>query len=225
MNALKTKPSILIYALGTAVFAGVLAGATAQNATTQPDTNTAARMQAQPQGRCNMEPGMMKKMMGKMNGGEGMQDMCPMCATMMGNMGGQDGDMMAQCQNMMGQMGMSEDMVKRWDTMMRTPIFMNSPCAIYGQAETLNLTEEQKQQLIDIENQARAKSMAVLTDEQRETLGDLPDKPMPMMEMCGQMKSRMMPMMQQKMQKMKGKMGMSPDKKPGAGSCCSDSGS
>jgi hypothetical protein len=221
MNALRTKPSILIYALGTAVFAGVLAGATAQNATTQPET--AAQTPAQPQEGCTMEPGMMKNMMGKMNGGEGMQAMGPMCATMMGAMGGQDGDMMAQCKNMMSQMGMPEDMVKRWDTMMRTPIFMDSPCAIYGQAETLNLTEEQKQQLIDIENQARAKSMAVLTDEQRETLGDLPDKPMPMMKMCGEMKSRMMPMMQQKMQKMKGKMGMSPDKK--AGSCCSDSGS
>lgn len=217
MLLLTTKPAILMATLGIAMFSGSLLNTTAQNATTQPADAPTAPAADQPQGECDMGPDMMKKMMGKMNGGQGMTGMCPMCEGMMGQKGG-DGDMMAQCQGMMEKMGMPEDMVNRWQTMMRTPIFMDSPCAIYGQSARLDLTDEQKQQLIDIENEARAKSMAVLTDEQRDTLGDLPDKPMPMMKMCNDMQSRMKPMMKDMM----GGMGNT-DGDKGSGGCCSGS--
>ncbi len=104
-------------------------------------------------------------------------------------------DMMARCMGMMKKMDMSEMMMKRMDAMMKTPIFLDSPCAVYGQKDRLDLTEEQQQQLIRIENDAREKSLAVLTAEQKKTLGELPDKPMAMMKMCRKMGGKMMPMM------------------------------
>jgi len=82
---------------------------------------------------------------------------------------------------------------------MRTPVFPDSPFAIRGQAEALGLSDEQKQQLLDIENEARQKAKTVLTEEQIKKLGEVPDKPMAMMEMCQQMSSKMMPMMQKMM--------------------------
>jgi YHS domain-containing protein len=90
--------------------------------------------------------------------------------------------------------------------MMRTPIFIDSPCAIYGQAEALKLSEEQKEKLIEIENEARKKAMDVLTDEQKKKMGDIPNKPMAMAQMCQQMCGKMTPMMQ-KMMGGKGKAG------------------
>ena len=73
-------------------------------------------------------------------------------------------------QTMMEQMPMSPQMMKRMQIMMDTPIFLDSPCAIYGQKNRLNLTDEQKSRLIEIENEARKKALAVLTSEQKTTL-------------------------------------------------------
>lgn len=100
---------------------------------------------------------------------------------------------------MIEQMPMSPQMKKRMQAMMNTPIFLDSPCAVYGQRDRLRLTDEQKSQLIKIENEARQKALAVLTPEQKATLGDLPEKPMAMMQMCQNMSSKMMPMMKEMM--------------------------
>lgn len=69
----------------------------------------------------------------------------------------------------------------------------------WGQAEALGLSDEQLKKLLDIENDARQKAKAVLTEEQIKKMGEIPDKPMAMMEMCQQMSSKMMPMMQKMM--------------------------
>ncbi len=102
-------------------------------------------------------------------------------------------------QEMMQKAGIEPEMMQRCQVMMQTPIFIDSPCAIYGQANVLDLSEKQKEQLIDIENEARKKALAVLTDEQKKKMGDIPDKPMAMAQMCQQMCSKMMPMMQKMM--------------------------
>ncbi|NIA21722.1 MAG: hypothetical protein GWP05_07100 [Anaerolineaceae bacterium] len=104
--------------------------------------------------------------------------------------------MMTRCMGMMRKAGMDPAMMKRMQVMMQTPVFMDSPCAIYGQAANLELSDEQKTKLMEIENEARQKALAVLTPEQKKKMGDIPDKPMDMM----QMRAKMMPMMQ----KMKG---------------------
>ena len=53
--------------------------------------------------------------------------------------------------------------------------------------------------LLDIENEARQKAKTVLTEEQIKKMGEVPGKPMAMMEMCQQMCGKMMPMMQKMM--------------------------
>jgi len=128
---------------------------------------------------------------------------CPGCwmnpGTGKGNATGEPQAMMQQCMNMMQKAGVTPTMMQACQVMMQTPIFMDSPCAIYGQAEPLKLSEEQKKKLIDIENDARKKAFAVLTDEQKKKMGDIPEKPIAMVQMCQQMCSKMMPMMQNMM--------------------------
>jgi len=107
--------------------------------------------------------------------------------------------MMKSMMGMMQQAGMDPNMMQRCMVMMRTPVFLDSPSAVRGQAEALGLSDEQVKKLLDIENEARQKAKTVLTEEQIKKLGEVPDKPMAMMEMCQQMSSKMMPMMQKMM--------------------------
>ena len=105
-------------------------------------------------------------------------------------------------QNMMGMMqqaGIDPNMMRRCQAMMFAPVFLDSPAAIRGQAESLGLSDEQKQKLLDIEKEARQKARSVLTEEQTNKMGEIPDTPMAMMEMCQQMSAKMMPMMQRMM--------------------------
>ncbi len=89
------------------------------------------------------------------------------------------------------QPAMTPAMMKRCRMMMQTPVFLDSPGAIRGQAKALGLSEEQKNSLTDIANEARKKALAVLSAEQRKKLGDLPDKPVVMMQMCPMMRQMM----------------------------------
>lgn len=82
----------------------------------------------------------------------------------------------------MEQAGVGPEMMQRCKVMMRAPIFLDSPGAIRGQAEALGLSEEQVKKLLDIENDTRKKARAVLTEEQTKKMGEVPDKPMAMME-------------------------------------------
>jgi hypothetical protein len=107
--------------------------------------------------------------------------------------------MMQRMMGMMQQSGVGADMMQRCMVMMRTPVFLDSPSAIRGQPKSFGLSDEQKQKLLDIENEARQKAKSVLTVEQITKMGEVPEKPMAMMEMCQQMSAKMMPMMQRMM--------------------------
>ncbi len=87
------------------------------------------------------------------------------------------------------------EMMKHMRVLMQTPIFLDSPYAIHGQAADLGLSAEQKKKLSEIEDESRKKAVAVLTAEQLKKMGEIPDKPMVMMQMCQQMRARMAPMM------------------------------
>jgi YHS domain-containing protein len=55
--------------------------------------------------------------------------------------------------------------------------YLDGPGALLAQSEKLGLTDEQKASLTKILANARKEAVAVLTDEQRAKLGDIPDKP------------------------------------------------
>ncbi|MGB6064828.1 MAG: hypothetical protein WBG50_08460 [Desulfomonilaceae bacterium] len=102
--------------------------------------------------------------------------------------------MMKNMMGMMQQSGVDPSMMRWCMVIMSTPIFLDSPSAIRGQAEALGLSEEQVKKLLDIDNEARQKAKSVLTEDQLKKMGEVPDKPMAMMEMCQQMMSnKMMP--------------------------------
>ena len=88
------------------------------------------------------------------------------------------------CMDIMKKLSIKPEMAQRCQKMLQTPVFIDSPCAIYGQGDILKLTDEQKKKLVDIENEARKKSLAVLTAEQKKLMGDIPDKPMAMVQIC-----------------------------------------
>lgn len=104
--------------------------------------------------------------------------------------------MMQRMMGMMEQAGVDSGMMRRCMVMMRNPVFLDSPSAIIAQAESLGLSDEQLEKLRDIENQARQKAKTVLTEEQIKKMGEVPDKPMPMMEMCETMYTKVMPSME-----------------------------
>lgn len=89
--------------------------------------------------------------------------------------------------DMMKQMDMKPEMMDRMQLLMRTGVFVDSPAALQVQKDKLGLSEEQVKKLREIEKEARQKALGLLTPEQRKTLGDIPDKPLVMMEMCQQM--------------------------------------
>jgi len=107
------------------------------------------------------------------------------CPMMMGD--NQAGPNSMNMMDMMKQMGMEPDMMARMQLLMRTGVFVDSPAALQVQEDKLGLSEEQAKKLGEIEKEARQKALALLTPEQRTKLGDIPDKPLVMMEMCQEM--------------------------------------
>lgn len=89
--------------------------------------------------------------------------------------------------DMMKQMGMEPEMMDRMQLLMRTAVFVDSPAALQAQKDKLQISQEQAGKLSEIEKDARQKALAVLTAEQRTRLGEIPEEPLVMMEMCGQM--------------------------------------
>lgn len=107
------------------------------------------------------------------------------CMQMMQTMQGGGMDM-SKMQGMM--QGMTPALMERMRLLMRVPIFLDAPCPIYAQSDNLGLSEEQKKQLVEIEKEARQKARAVLTPDQQKRLGEVPEKPITMMETCPMMK-------------------------------------
>jgi len=107
------------------------------------------------------------------------------CPMMMGD--NQAGPTTMNMMDMMKQMGMEPEMMARMQLLMRTGVFVDSPAALQVQRDKLQLSQEQAGKLTAIEKEARQKALALLTPEQRTKLGDIPDKPLVMMEMCQEM--------------------------------------
>ena len=103
--------------------------------------------------------------------------------------------MMKRHMTMMQGSGVTPQMMQRCLIMMQTPIFTDSPSALLDQEKALELSDDQKKKLTEIETDARLKALALLTPQQRKKLGDLPSQPMAMSQMCQQMASKMCPMM------------------------------
>jgi len=103
----------------------------------------------------------------------------------------QMGSNMMNMMDMMKQMGMEPERMDRTQLLMRTGVFVDSPAALQVQKDKLSLSKEQAKKLGEIEKEARQKALALLTPQQRTKLGDIPEQPLVMMEMCQQMMAQM----------------------------------
>lgn len=79
----------------------------------------------------------------------------------------------------------SPDMeTQRLKSLMNVPILINDPGALLAQADALDLTEEQKAKLQAVQKEAAARAMAVLTDEQKQRLGDVAGRLLTPAQIC-----------------------------------------
>ncbi len=102
--------------------------------------------------------------------------------------------MMSRCMEMMEKRGVSPGAVRRWRILMGARTFLDGPGALLGRAEELGLSQEQRERLETLLRSARNSAREVLTPEQTERLGDLPDSPQSLKEVCREMASKMGPM-------------------------------
>jgi YHS domain-containing protein len=68
--------------------------------------------------------------------------------------------------------------------MMQAQLFLDSPAAILGQAQTLELSDRQSRELLEIQKQARQKALAVLTEAQKQKLGKVSAEPSSLASLC-----------------------------------------
>ncbi|MCB2141358.1 hypothetical protein KQH29_00280 [bacterium] len=102
-------------------------------------------------------------------------------------------------QSMMEKMGMSPEMIRRHQILMKSEIAKTDPQALLSMSEDLKLTESQIDQLETIVQDARERSESVLNSEQQSELNRIPESPENM--------QRMMMQMHEKMQRMHGDQG------------------
>ncbi len=93
--------------------------------------------------------------------------------------------------SMMERMGVPPEMMEQSKTLLRAPLYRESPATLYARADELNLSEEQKTQLMKIAQESRDKALAILTAEQKQKIGDMSQKPQSVVDMCRAMIGRM----------------------------------
>ena len=93
-------------------------------------------------------------------------------------------EMMKRMGEMMHRLSADTETRSRCKLLMHTPLFLDSPAVIRGQASSLGLSPDQIQKLTDIEKEARQKAKSVLNEEQIKKLGDAPEKPVAMADAC-----------------------------------------
>ena len=85
---------------------------------------------------------------------------------------------------MMERMGVTPDMTEQGKKAMKVNFYMNGPGALIGRADELGLSDGQKNDLMNIMQQARENAMKVLTLEQKGKVGVVSDEMMSMDSVC-----------------------------------------
>jgi YHS domain-containing protein len=68
-------------------------------------------------------------------------------------------------------------MKQQCKTIMSASVYLDSPAVLIGQAESLQLSDEQVKSLKKVQAQARKKAMKILTSEQKKKLDKIPPEP------------------------------------------------
>jgi len=91
----------------------------------------------------------------------------------------------------MNEFGFSKEKIHQMKVVSQTPVFMDSPAALYGQADELKLTTMQKAQLMAIIQKSRKDALAILSPEQKTILGPVPDMATSMLDICREIQLKM----------------------------------
>lgn len=80
--------------------------------------------------------------------------------------------------------------------LLKSPMYLDSASGLLAQADKLNLSEDQKNKLKDIQRNERNQARQVLNDQQRQQLTGLSEQPVALMDMHNKLHARMMQQMQ-----------------------------
>ena len=119
---------------------------------------------------------------------------CPACMMFKSRKGAMTEGM----KEIMAEADITDEMLSRRRALMRAPMYADDPAVILGQAERLNLSDEQKSKLMEIQESARKQAVAVLNAQQTKTLGEIPSMPMSMMKYMKQMHEKIRPVVRKR---------------------------
>jgi hypothetical protein len=109
-----------------------------------------------------------------------------------------DSGTMKSSEEVMKKAGFSDESIHQMKVVSQTPVFLDDAAALYGQADELKLTADQKTKLMALVQKSRTDALAILTAEQKTKLGSVPSTPMTMQEICQQIHSKMKEMKKEK---------------------------
>ena len=105
----------------------------------------------------------------------------------------------AQQAGILQQAGIDPQMITTAYTLSNAPWYMDGPGVLLARSGELGLTAQQSSALSKILADARSQAGEILTDAQRELLGDVPDQPITMAQMQEQVYGKIMMSMQRQM--------------------------
>ncbi|MCY2929571.1 MAG: hypothetical protein NTV86_08775 [Planctomycetota bacterium] len=117
---------------------------------------------------------------------------CPACPMM------DKKDMTPEMMKMREEAGITDDMMKLCRAMMTAPMSPTCPGVLMGMKD-LNLSDDQKAKLAEIEKKAAADALAVLTDDQKTMLPKASEGTMTMKGQMMDMHKKMAPVMEKRM--------------------------
>ena len=78
-------------------------------------------------------------------------------------------------------------MIRKCKLIKSASIYLDSPAVLIGQAEKLQLSNEQLESLKKIQDQARKKAIQILTSDQKTKLDKIPAKPITLAKLCAKL--------------------------------------
>jgi hypothetical protein len=87
--------------------------------------------------------------------------------------------------------GLSQKSLKQMQILGKSPIYLDGPAALLGQQDYLELTSQQKIQLMDLLGEMRVRAHDILTPKQRARIKDVPNQPISIDQICRQMREQM----------------------------------
>jgi hypothetical protein len=87
--------------------------------------------------------------------------------------------------------GISQETLAHMQILSHSPMYLDGPSGLLGQESLLELTEQQKKQLLNLMAEMRTRANDILTSQQRSRLGKVPSQPVSIDQICQEIRQQM----------------------------------